>query len=196
MIYINSRFFSQEITGVQRFAIELSQKLYEQRDDVVFLAPVNIKYNEVTKRLNIKTVGKKSGHLWEQYDLPLYLKSIGSPLLINFCNTAPLFYKNKIITLHDVAYKRFPQSYSFKFRQAYNFIIPRLIASSRAVLTVSQFAKSELKHFLHCPRSVVMLFTMRPAAFFTPTSARMTLMQRQNISWQLLRSNIIRILKR
>jgi len=168
MIYINSRFFSQEITGVQRFAIELSQKLYEQRDDVVFLAPVNIKYNEITKRLNIKTVGKKSGHLWEQYDLPLYLKSIGSPLLINFCNTAPLFYKNKIITLHDVAYKRFPQSYSFKFRQAYNFIIPRLIASSRAVLTVSQFAKSELKHFFALPEERCHVIYNAASSLFHP----------------------------
>ncbi len=152
MLYVNARFFSQEVTGVQRFAIELSQKLCEQRDDVVFLAPEKIKHNEVTKHLNVKVIGKNSGHFWEQYDLPSYLRDIDNPLLVNFCNTAPLFYKNKVITLHDVAYKRFPQSYSFKFRGAYNFIIPRLIASSRAVLTVSQFAKSELEHFFNLPK--------------------------------------------
>lgn len=149
MIFVNSRFFSQEVTGVQRFGIELSQKFYALRDDIVFLAPKNIKHNEITRRLNIEVIGSRTGHAWEQLDLPSYLRSQGSPLLINLCNTAPIFYRNKIITLHDAAYKRFPASYSFKFRQAYNLLIPRLVATSRAVLTVSQFAKSELEHFFN-----------------------------------------------
>ncbi|EMH4030279.1 Partial mannosyltransferase B [Klebsiella oxytoca] len=152
MIYVNSRFFSQDITGVQRFGIELSGKLHEQRDDIVFLAPKNIRFNDITRRLNVEVIGSRTGHTWEQLDLPAYLRAKGSPLLVNLCNTAPIFYRNKIITLHDAAYKRFPASYSFKFRQAYNILIPRLVVTSRAVLTVSQFAKSELEHFFNLHR--------------------------------------------
>ncbi|WP_274864300.1 glycosyltransferase family 4 protein [Serratia marcescens] len=152
MIYVNSRFFSQDITGVQRFGIELSGKLHELRDDIVFLAPKNIRSNDITRRLNVEVIGSRTGHAWEQLDLPAYLRTKGEPLLVNLCNTAPIFYRNKIITLHDAAYKRFPASYSFKFRQAYNLLIPRLVATSRAVLTVSQFAKSELAHFFNLRR--------------------------------------------
>jgi len=147
MLYINARFFSQDVTGVQRFAIELSKSLAKKREDVVFLAPHDVNMRSIDGTFTVKIIGKHTGHLWEQYDLPRYLRSIGSPLILNLCNMAPIFYRNKIITLHDVAYKRFPQSYSFQFRQVYNFIIPRLIQRSRAIFTVSEFAKVELSHF-------------------------------------------------
>ena len=38
MLYVNARFFSQEVTGVQRFAIELSQN-YVSRGMMLFFWP-------------------------------------------------------------------------------------------------------------------------------------------------------------
>lgn len=39
MIYINARFLSQKITGVQRFAREISKQLNKIRNDITFLVP-------------------------------------------------------------------------------------------------------------------------------------------------------------
>ena len=97
MLFVNARFLTQHITGVQRYAIEISKQLkFKLRDGVVFLSPENIVHNEIARNLGVRVIGKNSGHIWEQLDLPIYIKREGSPLLLNLANTAPVFYKNKI----------------------------------------------------------------------------------------------------
>lgn len=148
MLVVNARFLTQNITGVQRFAIELSKHLKIMLgDDVLFVCPQNIEQKELAQKLNVKIIGKNTGHLWEQMDLPYYLKQNKSPLLLNLCNTAPLFYKNKWVTIHDVAYERFPQSFDWKFRLLYKNLIPKIAKNSRHILTVSQFSKHEISNF-------------------------------------------------
>ncbi len=144
MIVVNARFLTQELTGVQRFAEQISLALRELRDDIVFVSPGDIKNTKAAELLNVKVVGHRTGHQWEQRDLPKYLKANGNPLLINLGNTAPLWYKNKVVTHHDVTYKKFPQSYSRKFRLMYNLLIPIMLKNSRALLTVSEFSKKEI----------------------------------------------------
>ena len=144
MIYVNGRFLTQEITGVQRFAEEITVHLQKIRQDITILCPPNVCKSRISNLNNIKIVGKNTGHVWEQYDLPGYLKNTDDSLLINLSNTAPVFYKNKIVTHHDITYKRYPNSYSFKFRAAYNFLIPLILKSSKALITVSEFSKNEI----------------------------------------------------
>ena len=145
MLTVNSRFLTQNITGVQRFAIEISKQLKKLLNSKIqFVAPKNIIHKDLAEELDVKVIGYNTGHLWEQIDLPLYLSSIGKPLLLNLSNTAPLFYKNKIVTIHDVAFKRFPQTYSFKFRMFYNLLIPIILKNSKHILTVSEFSKNEI----------------------------------------------------
>ncbi|CUW09551.1 D-inositol 3-phosphate glycosyltransferase [Serratia grimesii] len=150
MIYINSRFLTQELTGVQRFAEQICLALQDIRSDVVFLSPENIKRTKTASKLNLEIIGKNTGHAWEQMDLPRYLKGINSPLLVNLGNTGPIFYKNKIVTQHDVTYKRFPQSYSWKFKLIYNLLVPLLLKNAKSIVTVSNFSKAELIDVYHC----------------------------------------------
>ncbi len=145
MLTINSRFLTQNITGVQRFAIEISKELKKLlKNKVKFVAPKNIIHKDLAKELDIEIIGNLTGHLWEQINLPNYLKQNGIPLLLNLANTAPLFYKNKIVTVHDVAYERFPQTFSFKFRLFYKLLIPNILKTSKHTLTVSEFSKREI----------------------------------------------------
>lgn len=144
MIYVNARFLTQEMTGVQRFAEEISLALKAIRDDVVFLSPPGVLREVIANKLNVEIIGTRSGHAWEQLDLPKYLRKKNSPLLINLCSTAPVFYKNKVVTHHDVIYKRYPQSYSRSFRLFYNMLVPLMIKSSKKLITVSEFSKKEI----------------------------------------------------
>ena len=73
MIVVNARFLTQELTGVQRFAEQISLALRELRDDIVFVSPGDIKNTKAAESLNVKVVGHRTGHQWEQRDLPKYL---------------------------------------------------------------------------------------------------------------------------
>lgn len=144
-IIMNSRFLTQRITGVQRFAIEISKQLKKQLGDKVqFVSPKNIVHSELAKELDVTIIGDKTGHLWEQINLPNYLKKNNSPLLLNLANTAPLFYKNKIVTVYDLAFYHHPEWFSKKFTLFYNFLIPKILKNSRHILTDSNYVKNDI----------------------------------------------------
>lgn len=149
MIFINARFLSQPLTGVQRFSIELCIKLNQIRSDLVFLVPSKeaILDKSLLEILNIKELRGGFGHFWEQFTLPKYLNSQGSPLLLNLGNTAPVFYKNKIFTHHDITYIRYPESYSLKFRLMYRLIAKLNFKNSLSFITVSEFSKKDISDF-------------------------------------------------
>ncbi|HFK7185062.1 glycosyltransferase family 4 protein [Serratia odorifera] len=174
MIYVNARFLTQELTGVQRFAQEISLAIAQLRDDVVFVSPANILHQDIAARLNVQIVGTRQGHLWEQWDLPNYLRQQGNPLLINLCNTAPVSYKNKLVTHHDVIYKRYPQSFSAKFRLVYNALVPLMLKSSRGLLTVSEFSKKELHAVFDYPLENIHVIYNAVASQFQPSGDRHT----------------------
>lgn len=138
--YINGRFFTHKITGVQRFAYELTKRLVSNFD-VKILVP---RGTSVPSDLPFEEVGRNRGHVWEQFDLPIYLKARRSPLLLNLANTGPISYKNQIATHHDITYIRFPKSFSWKFRTSYRYLIPIFLRNAKFTITSSEFSKGEI----------------------------------------------------
>jgi len=150
-LVVNAKFLSQPITGVQRFASELSKKLRDFDEKIIFVSPKNIIHNDLAQELDARPVGKKTGVLWEQYELPKYLKSLDKPLLINLANAAPINYQNQIVTIHDLGFKIKPEWYSKLFSYYYNFLIPRIAKNSKLILTVSNCSKTDLIQYLKVP---------------------------------------------
>jgi len=151
MLVINTRFLTQKITGTQRFAIEVAKCLKKMYAEVIFISPKNIIHYDLAKELDVKRIGINTGHIWEQVDLPLYLKKLRTPILLNLVNTAPLFYNKNIVTIHDLAFLRYPQWFSSSFAFFYRFLIPKIAKSSIKILTVSNFSKSEIVEILKIP---------------------------------------------
>lgn len=168
MIVINARFLTQELRGVQRFAEQTCLALKQMRDDVVFVAPHGIKMHESAKALDVRCIGRNSGHLWEQLDLPLYLRRQGSPLLVSLCSTAPLLYSNQIATHHDITYVRHPESYSRAFRTLYRVMTPILLTRIKALLTVSNFSKGEISEFYNYPERNIFVVPNAVSDAFQP----------------------------
>ena len=52
-IYVNARFLSQKITGVQRFAMEISKQLKWLIPSIQFLAPSNILHTSLAEELGV-----------------------------------------------------------------------------------------------------------------------------------------------
>lgn len=161
MIFINSRFLTQNISGVQRYAEQICLSLKKLRDDLIFVAPHGIKLQESASALKVECIGRNRGHLWEQLDLPLYLQRRGKPLLISISSTGPMFYRNQIATHHDINYARFPQSYTRLFRLAYRTITPILLSRARTIVTSSNFSRGEISSFYGLEESN---FLVLPAA--------------------------------
>jgi len=148
MVFVNARFLTQKLTGVQRFAYELSIRLKENLgNEVIFLAPRNVIQHEMADKLGVKFIGHFTGYLWEQIELPMYLYRCNKPLLFNFCSVAPLFYSNSIVTVHDITWIRFPATFSRIFQFVYNFMVPRLCKKAKRIITVSNFSKKEISSF-------------------------------------------------
>ena len=125
-IFVNARFLTQPLSGVQRYGIECSRQIKKLHPEATFVAPGNILHTDIAKELNVKIVGKNTGHLWEQVDLPFYLARHKSPPLLSLANTAPLLYSNNFVTIHDLAFYHHPEWNSKAFSAWYNILIPRL----------------------------------------------------------------------
>lgn len=144
MIYINARFLTQPLTGVQRYAFEVSMQMKKEDASIVFLTPPNIVHQQWAESLQAKTIGKLTGHLWEQIELPMYLIKDEGAILYSPCNTGPLLFKNQILTLHDIAFKLYPELNSTFFSFFYKILIPKLVNRVVHIFTVSECIKSQI----------------------------------------------------
>ncbi len=149
MIVVNSRFLTQKMTGVQRYAVEISKALKKINGNISFVTPTNIVNHEVAQILGAEKFGKLQGHPWEQIELPRFLKSKGDPLLLNFSGMSPLFYTNKVITIFDLSVMRHPEWFSKRYYYYYKSLYPFVVKRSRKVITISEFSKREILDLLN-----------------------------------------------
>lgn len=154
MIYINGRFLSQPITGVQRYGREIIACLLELNTDMKILVPQGTNMQEFPEQ-TYEYIGVRQGHLWEQLDLFNYLKNKKS-ILLNLTNTAPIRYKFNIFTLHDVIFLSYPKSYKFSQWLFYKFTVPMHLKNAIQVLTVSEYSKNAiLSKFRHVDKNKI-----------------------------------------
>ena len=152
-IYINGRFLTQRITGVQRYALEITRALDSlisddknlQKHEYIVIAPKNVLYSMKLQNILVVQKGVLKGHLWEQLELPIYSRD---GFLMNFCNCAPLLKRNQTVAIYDAAVSAMPQSFSWLFRTWYRIMFFCLGKTARQIFTCSEFSKKELhRHF-------------------------------------------------
>jgi len=153
-LFVNARFLTQPLTGVQRYGIEISRQIKKLCPDAVFLCPPDILHAGIARELGAKVAGRQTGHFWEQADLPRYLGKSGAPLF-SPGNTAPLIYKNNYVTVHDLAFRLYPQYNTRIFTAYYNWLVPRLCKRATGVFTVSGTVREELVRELGVPRTKI-----------------------------------------
>ena len=130
-IFINGRFLTQPITGVQRFAFELLKALdknlinelkFVQTHNIICLVPNNIDDLLLPnwENITIQKCGKLAGNLWEQIELLFYSRN---GLLVNLCNIGPIVHKNQIVVFHDASVYAYPKTYSLGFKIKYLSLI-------------------------------------------------------------------------
>ena len=151
-LYINGRFLTQRVTGVQRYAHEvllaLDALLAEDPERVEFalevLAPEGTVFPAL-RAIRTRAVGPFGGNLWEQVTLPSF---VGQAPLFSFSATGPLFKTSQMVTVHDASVAAVPQAFSWRFRAWYQVLLRVLSRRAAGVVTVSEFSRRELvRHF-------------------------------------------------
>lgn len=148
-LFVNARFLTQNLVGVQRVATEVSKRIKILRPDTRFLTPAGVLFPELAEVLGAEVVGSRKGHLWEQLELPRYTRGGG---LLGMTNTGPLFHPRQVVILHDASPFAVPEAYSRAFRAWYSVLFTTLGRTAKRVITDSHFSERELTRYAHIPQ--------------------------------------------
>ena len=154
IVYLNGRFLTQPITGVQRTAAEMvkaldelivSGEIDERQWSFVLIYSGTLLNTLPLKCISLKRRGVLKGNLWEQLELPFYT---WGKLLVSMCTISCLLKRKQIVFVHDAAIVVNRESFSFTFRTWYNFALKALGQIALHIVTVSHFSKKELVKYL------------------------------------------------
>ena len=150
-ILVNARFRRQRVTGVQRVAAEITQRLATPTGEAI--------------PGGATTFGR--GHLWEQAALPWSARgrTIWSP-----CNTGPLMAENQVVTIHDAAVFDHPEWFAPAFARLYHNLLPLLAKRVRRIVTVSEYSRRALARALGIPEAHISVVSNGVDTRFSPSA--------------------------
>ncbi|MEA3503948.1 MAG: glycosyltransferase family 1 protein [Bacteroidota bacterium] len=153
------RLFRTKKHGMDMVALELIKNLQiidHENEYVIFIKPGDDpECLKETKNFKIVELEGGSYPFWEQKALPKAAFEQGCDLLHCTSNTAPINSKVPIITtLHDIIYLEsisiFKKGGSWyqKIGNMYRrYIVPKVVKSSKKIITVSKFERDRIKNF-------------------------------------------------
>src|SRR5512132_11013 len=140
MLALNGRFLTQRLTGVQRFASELTAAIDAlagagRWPSTRVLMPRGTP-GATFGNLESSSVGQISGHGWEQLELPWHARG---RFLLSLGNTAPVLAgRRQAVVIHDAGVFDTPESYSPQFRAWYRTLHATLARTGATLITVSE----------------------------------------------------------
>lgn len=149
--------YHTEIQGIEVFAKNLVDELIRLDKNVEFILFTNQKSTKIFNfnQNNVRIIEKKFKSL-SRFNLILYqqfyfgrqLKKLNIDIL--FCPSVftPLFYKNKIVVIHDCAPFRLKRECNIISRAYLKLTFFLIKLFSRKIITVSEFSKKELVDLL------------------------------------------------
>ena len=148
MIYINGRFLTQPMTGVERYAYNMCKAMAEQGKPFTIIcpsAPIQACYD--VSGLQIVHYGRGNSHFWEQCILPFFFIGKKNFVILSFTGLGSIFIRHKIMTIHDLSFLENPKWFSRAYYWWYKIMTPLAVKTSQHILTVSAFSKQEIRRF-------------------------------------------------
>lgn len=156
MLYLDASRYSNTLkrTGVENYSYFLINELLKLApDDITLISPKKI-------NLPAKQIVIPFPRLWTQ--LRLSLKLFLSRKIKNLfvpSHVMPIIHpKNTVITIHDVAFKRFPKSYGRMSRWYLNWGTKYAVKHARHIITPSETTKKDLiKYYRANPDKITVI---------------------------------------
>ena len=147
-IYINGRFLTRPMTGVERYAYQVCKALAKLRFPFTVICPhATIMPCYDISDLSIIYYGYGNSHLWEQCVLPFFFLGKKDHLLFSFTGLGPIMMRQKIMTVHDLSFLENPSWFSRAYYWWYKMMTPLAVRTSQHIITVSEFSKKEILRF-------------------------------------------------
>ena len=133
----------RQLSGVERWAVELAARLPLQRPGAYAVArpPGALAY--------------RAGQAWEQVALPLRARRLGAPLILSPANLAPVAFAGNVVVIHDAVALAHPEWFTRAYAAWHRQVLPVVARRARRVITVSSFARDELRAVLGVEAVVV-----------------------------------------
>lgn len=148
MIYINGRFLTQPMTGVERYAYSICRALVDLQVVYIIVCPkAEILPCYDTTGMQIVHYGFGKSHVWEQCVLPFFFLGKKDYILFSFTGLGSILIRNKIMTVHDLSFLYNRSWFSKTYYWWYKLMTPLAIKTSRRIITVSQYSKQEILRF-------------------------------------------------
>lgn len=130
-ILIDARVLTHnKITGVENYTKSIIENLPNMQDIIIAKPKFKNKYY---------------GHFWQHFILPL--KAFNYDILFCPANIAPVFLSKKIkliLTLHDISFLTYKDSFSSFFSFYYAFLVPINLRRANKIITVSFYSKKQI----------------------------------------------------
>jgi len=151
-IYIEGRFTSQRLTGVQRYACEIVRAIDRIAGTASGLPEIVLIQPDEGRSLGLANIEERkiasgTGHKWTQLN---FARAARDGVALSLAASGPLLHRRQLVVIHDAAVFRHPEFYSRAYRTAHR-LIDRTLARTANIGTVSQFSRSELADVLRLP---------------------------------------------
>ena len=156
------RIFRTNKHGMDFVALETIrelQKMDHENEYYILVAPGEDHCLEASSNFHIVEIKCPTYPLWEQ--VALAVRKIKPDIFHCTSNTAPLFCPaSLVLTLHDIIFlekrvhnnKSMYQNMGWYYRR---FVVPRILAKCKQIITVSQFECNRIRETLHLPEEQI-----------------------------------------
>src|SRR4051812_5131343 len=132
-VLINARAAARrQLSGVERWAIELSERLPRLRPQAYAIARPP------------RALAYRAGQAWEQVALPVRARRAGASLVLSPANLAPVAFGGNVVVVHDAVALSHPEWFSAGYAAWHRRVLPLVVRRARRVVTVSEFSRDEL----------------------------------------------------
>jgi glycosyltransferase involved in cell wall biosynthesis len=165
-ILINGYFLCRILTGIERYACEITLQLdrITSPGELAIIVPSDFENIPPYKNLDVIRYKKKIPHiLWQLFTLQSFLLTHRNYTILDFGNTC-LPLSPGIIFLHDIYCEFFPEDFTSlrdKLIRIYNKWQYRLIAKkAKHIVTVSEFSKNQILETYHVdPEKISVIYS-------------------------------------
>src|SRR4051812_35317467 len=141
------------------------------------LTPGDVNVSLDLDRIEIRKIGRRSGHLWDQIDLA---RAAAGGRLVSLANSGPVLHSDQIVVIHDAQVFRRPDFFSSTYLAVHR-TLDRLLARTATIATVSQFSRHELAAVLGLTPTSIPVFS-NSAEHFAATRPDFTIIDRLGLT--------------
>lgn len=159
---INGRIFEFPRTGVGRFCYEVVSEMDNlvKPGEMILAIPKDAKNVPKLRNIAVKTIGKGTGILWEQVELPLYVKKKRGGCL-SMSSSVPLL-SHEYVLIHDIALKVNSRK-NGTIKDKLKIWWPLLqyyigIKKSRVIMTLSEYQKKEMMREYRISKNIPVVY--------------------------------------